>query len=189
MKRLIITLLIITFMPVTLNAYTSEDTARSVVNSLKTEPEKWRHDQHRLYYFKDATKFETTAQNSWNNKADCVIWIANEAYGIEIQSPKKVQLPKKVREFIWDTYQLWANDHFAKVFEEIKAPEVVKKLEPIKSDEPEFTSLLTKSKVEREPDDFFSQIPNGVIGVVIAFFIVWILLGISIIIKRKKGDL
>lgn len=189
MKKAIITLIIIAFLPITLNAYTAENTAKSIIKSLKTEPENWRHDQYKLYYFKNPEMFELTKQSRWQNKADCVVWIANGDYGVEIQAPKRVKLPRKVQKFIWDTYQLWANEYFAKVFEDVKEIEAVKKPEPVKSAELEFTSLLSESKVEREPDDFFSQMPNWTKGVTIAFFIIltlWILLGISRILKRKK---
>lgn len=161
--------------PLSANAYTSIDTANSIVKSLKTEPKNWRHDQFRLYYFKDARKFETISSARWNDEADCIIWIANEAYGVEISSPKKVVLPKEVREFIWNIYQKWANNYFAKVFEDdIKIKETSEKT---KSVEPEFVSLTEdKIKVEKRGSDFFSNIPEWGINFAIVFAIIYMLI-------------
>jgi len=157
MKRTIIILLIIALIPITLNAYTSEDTANSVVNSLKTEPEKWRHDAYKLYYFKDPAKFDEISESIWDSNANCVIWIANGPSGIEIQAPQRVKiLDKEVRQFIWDTYQMWTNEHFAKVFDNVqkevfehpddKKNPVISTLEEPESDESEFINLTPDEK-------------------------------------------
>jgi hypothetical protein len=118
MKRFILIALMIFIIPTYLPAYTHTDTAKSVVKSLDNEPEKWRHDQYKLYYFKHPTMFELTKKSYWESKADCVIWIANGFYGVEIQSPKRVKFDRKTQKYIWNKYQLWANAHFAKVFED-----------------------------------------------------------------------
>jgi len=164
-----------------MDAYTAIDTSNSIVKSLKTEPEKWVHDQYKLYYFKDPKVLKSTVKHRWDNVADCVIWIANEEYGIEVRAPAKVVLPKEAKAFIWKTYQKWANGYFAKVFENPFESEIVEEAtEKIKSDESEFISLTTDEiKAEKEPNDFFSLIPKWVQTLMIGIVIVTMLGSLS----------
>lgn len=126
MKWLIVAFLII--IPLSIDAYTVDDIVQAVIQSLKEEPDHWFHDEYRLYYFKDKEKGLNTDPSNHDSEADCVIWVANEAYGINITSPKKVVIEnKKDKQFIWDTYQKWAVGHFAeKVFNMKKPPEQLK---------------------------------------------------------------
>lgn len=162
MKKIIIIFLFIFLGPCALNAYTAFDTAKSVIKSLKTQPENWRHDQHRLYYFKDVRKFETIAPSRWDDESDCVIWIANGDYAIEIQSPQRVKFQNETQIVIWDIYQKWANGYFAEVFDDLEtSPEVMAEpSEEIK--EEKFIDLVTDNiKVEKRPNDFFSNISKS----------------------------
>lgn len=147
-----------------MDAYTAIDTANSIVKSLKTEPDKWVHDEYRLYYFKDPKVLESTVKHRWDDVADCIIWIANEEYGIQVKAPAKVVLPKKAKAFIWKTYQRWANGYYAEVFENTIEPETLEEApEKIESIESEFVQLTTDEiKVEKKPNDFFSLIPKWV---------------------------
>jgi hypothetical protein len=196
-KKLIIILFIVFIFPLSINSYTATDTADSIVKSLKTEPHKWVYDQYKLYYFKDPKVIKSTVQHQWDDVADCVIWIANQEYGIEVKAPAKVVLPKESRAFIWETYQKWANGHFAKVFENPFESEIVEEhTEKIKSNEPEsneseFVSLTTdKIKVEKKPNDFFSLIPKWVrtlmIGIVIVTAIGSLSFGLFNFFRNRK---
>jgi len=110
MKYLVFVFMLI--IPFTVDAYTPSETARQVISSLKTEPNHWFNDQYRMYYFKDRTVKAKTPKSSWEQVADCTIWIANGAFGIEIQSPMRVKFNIQTRETIWKIYQNWANGHF-----------------------------------------------------------------------------
>ena len=110
MKYLIFVFMLI--IPFTVDAYTPSETATQVITSLQTEPDHWFHDQYRLYYFRDRTVKAKTPKSSWEQVADCTIWIANGDFGIEIQSPKRVKFHIKTREKIWKIYQDWTGQHF-----------------------------------------------------------------------------
>jgi hypothetical protein len=112
MKHFIIALIIL-IIPSTVLATSSDQIAKKVINSLKTESHKWRSDAHRLYFFKHPDQFEIVSPYDWDDEADCVIWIANEAYGVKIESPQKVIFGDSYKREIWKIYQMWATDHFA----------------------------------------------------------------------------
>lgn len=107
--------------PFTVDAYTPSETATEVITSLQTEPDHWFNDQYRMYYFKDKAVKASTPKSSWEQVADCTIWIANGAFGIEIQSPMRVKFHEKTREKIWKIYQKWTGGHFStNVFSHLK---------------------------------------------------------------------
>ena len=108
----IIVVLLILIIPWTLNAYTSSENAKSIIESLKNEPEKWRHDGYRLYYFKteDPDKIEKW---HWDTDCDLHIWIANGWRGIESKHPQKVDFEEEQQKIIWEIYKKWASKFVA----------------------------------------------------------------------------
>ena len=195
-------LLVLFVLPLSVNAYTPTDTANAIVKSLKTEPEHWIHDQFKLYYFKDLNVLEEVGESSSYReaKADCIIWIANGAYGVEVQSPKKVKLKTKTKEFIWKIYQKWANEYFnEEVFAHLQEPsKIAKEPSPVLEEpsvkikeEDEFTQLTPTSDIRRDKtsDDFFSSIPDWIKTVAKAFSIaaIFTILVSSIFHIMKKG--
>jgi len=124
MKWIIILALIL--IPITASAtttYTSTDVAQAVIKSLKEQPDHWFRDAWRIYYFKDKERGLATPENQWEYEADCVIWIANGPFGIEIKNPQRVKIEREEdRQFIWETYQKWATGFFMETVFHMKKP-------------------------------------------------------------------
>jgi len=124
MKWIVFAVLIL--IPITASAtttYTSTDVAQAVIKSIKEEPDHWFRDAFKIYYFKDKEKGLATSENQWEYEADCVIWIANGPFGIEIKNPQRVKIERdEDRQFIWDTYQKWATGFFMETVFHMKKP-------------------------------------------------------------------
>lgn len=201
MKRLIVLLCILFLFPLSLNAanvYTSKDTAKNVVKSLKTEPDNWFHDAYKLYYFKDKERSKIVPKNQWDTQADCVIWIANGAFAIKIEHPKRVIFDEKTQNIIWDIYEKWANGHFSttfghldETFGHVNEPKMMKEDEMAKetNSNKSFIPLTTEMKKKSEANDFYSSIPKWFLKVAAIFSAITILALIgSVFMKRRKVE-
>ena len=161
-------IILILIIPWTVGAYTNEETTKAVINSLETEPDHWKHDAYKLYYFKGDNIKNATEANKlvWDSKSDCTIWVANGANYIEVKSPSKVIFAKKQRIKIWKMYQRWANksvgDKFA-IVPKSKTPENIEsKPEQTINKSPELLSNVGGEKPtpieENSPKTTFCQI-------------------------------
>ena len=179
-------IILILIIPWTVGAYTNEETTKAVINSLETEPEQWRHDAYRIYYFKGDNIKKATEENKsyWDTYSDCHIWIANGPGSIEIKKPSRVEFTEKQQIKIWKMYQRWANKAVADKFEIfIKS----KTLENIKS-KPEQTinkspKLLSNVGEEKAtPVEELSNVKTftySMLIIAIIFILAMVILGIS----------
>jgi len=181
MKKTIIVLLIIAFIPLTLNAYTSADTSKGIIKSLQTNPDNWFHDAYKLYYFKDLSVPAHIDKYQWDTRADCVIWVANGSPSVKVEHPTRVIFTKEQKDQIWDIYQKWANGHFAELFE-IDNPT------PVIIDTSEFVSLVTDEK-GRKPRSLLPEFGKNFLWAAGSITVLGMIgLIISLFLKRRKEN-
>lgn len=191
MKYFIIVLILI--IPLTVTAYTSTQTANGIITSLQTEPEKWLFDQYYLYYFKDKDNLkaaiemqDTGSPHKLQYIADCLIWISNKAWGIEVKRPVNIPFSEKEKNRIWEIYQEWANKKISvDVFSAEPEPIIVEeKEEQIIKEEP----LQLTAVGEDEATPITTEISSAYWKTVAIIEFIILLLGSGILgyINRNK---
>jgi hypothetical protein len=148
MKYFIILLILI--IPWTASSYTSEETINAIIDSLKTEPDHWKHDAFKLYYFKGDNIKNATGINKWkfDSMSDCILWIANGPRSIEVQKPSKIPFNKEQQNKVWKIYQEWANENVSlRVFKNHMKSKTLKN-----------TEVKPEQNIKEEPTQLLSDV-------------------------------